>query len=276
MLEKIVAKTKNVNTGAVINLIEFAMGGSQYIVRSVDGLGPVKSAVSAMDIPAEAGGIVLGSQAGMRNIVITFEYRPNFSAGSTVSTLRRGLSKVFMPSNEVEIDFYTDLGIRRITGVVESNEPVIFAKDPQVQVSIICADPYFRNIDAQTVIDIPNTQTSFTVNFPGDVPVGYAIEATVAIADDHFTLQRLPYSIYSGMSILNLPLLVNDKLYMSSIKGDRGAVYVRSAQTINAMGYFNGSLVNEKLYPGLNYFTISNIARFSNIKIRYQILYGEV
>lgn len=163
-------------------------------VARVDGLGPVPKSIQSSQYSNWEGGIYQSAKASMRNIVLSLQYRPNYAQFDTVQDLRRDLYNWFAPGSEIEMRFITgdtQYDDYRIKGVVETMEPNIFSKDPEVQVSIICPDPYFsspRNIvtNGQTpnYVDLPEVGTApsgFQVFVPGHASIR---KVTVSNAED--------------------------------------------------------------------------------------------
>lgn len=291
MLTTLVATTRVPFTGAVNEQMTFGLATSEYVFKNIDGLGPVKATLTSSDNASDAGSTFLFARDGQRNIVITMGYAPAYSTGSTVEDLRRELESVFMPKTAVELRFTDDvLGSFDIWGHVESNEPAIFSKDPEVVISIICDDPYFYSTAADTVFNIPLLvpgADQFSINYPGNVPTGFVFEfdrdADDTPSDNYVKLSMLPlnYPISPMMRLLEVPFEIDDEFRISSVRGDRGATYVRDSIEYNAMPYFSGSLVNMQLQPGLNYFSLEPTFAVTgqtakNAKITYKHLRGSL
>jgi hypothetical protein len=269
------ARTANPFTGDTIHEVVFSMGSSEYVVKNIDGLGPVKAPVTTIDIAADPGGDFISAQDGMRNIVLTVGFEPDYANGSTVADLRQELYSVFMPKNHVEMEFLTDeLGPMWIEGWVETHEPVLFSDDPSVQISIICPYPYFQNADAPTQVSVPQGAATFSIPFPGKIPVPFEFMFNVVNPQTGVWMysKSAPKAFY--LALPNLALQAGDWVTYNTRKGERGVTYVRSFQTINALSEFRGSLVDGKLYPGLNYFYVPALASLSDVTFEYRILYG--
>lgn len=267
MLTTLVATTRVAFTGAVNEEMTFGLASSEYVIKNIDGLGPVKATLTSADNASDPGSTFLSARDGQRNIVITMGYAPNYSTGSNVTELRDAAYAVFTPKMLVELTFTDDLlGTFKISGHVESCEPILFAKDPEIQISIINDDPYFYKQATDIVYNIPLLvpgADTFSINYTGKVPVGFVFEfdrdanATVGL-DDYVALKMLPFEDYVSpkMALYNVPFLDDDHFRISSARGDRSATYVRASLEHNAMIYFDGSLVSMQLEPGLNYFSL--------------------
>lgn len=142
-------------------------------LHGITGLEPVKTAVNVTQSATRRGGTFIGNTTGTRNIVLTVGLNPNW-VDQSVSTLREKLYEYFMPEYEVLLRFYDDVRPRvAITGVVESMDPNIFSKDPEIQISIICPDPDFVGTDNVTVTAPTGDGSVFTdVVNPGNIACG--------------------------------------------------------------------------------------------------------
>lgn len=277
MVNSVTARTRVLHTGAVNKEITFTMNDPKYVVKNIEGLGPVKADVSTIPDVSDRGNTYLSARDGGRNIVFTLGFNPIYSANETITVLRRKLYEVFMPKNDIELDFTVDgIGVVRIKGHVESHEPVIFTKDPQVQISILCHDPYFQSLDGLQSYTLPGgTGTQFSFNFDGFVPSGFIFDFVMTGARPFgMSLHGETPRIGNRTLGLTLPLLTGDSVLFNTIKGERAVTYTRSSSTQSALGYFTGSLVDSKLYNGLNYFRLNDIGWMSNVRFRWYKMYG--
>lgn len=120
-------------------------------VRGITGLEPVKATVNTTPFSSADGESHNGNLVGKRNIVITVGFNPDW-ATQTVDSLRDILYTYFMPKNKVALRFFDTVRVpREIQGWVESCVPVLFSKDPEMQISIICPQPYFTDAEATVV-----------------------------------------------------------------------------------------------------------------------------
>lgn len=275
MITQLVTRTYNVYSGAIERTLTFNMSGSEYIVKNIDGLGPVKSEVTTMGVPTEAGSRFMTARDVARNIVLTIGFQPNYGLGSSYEGLRRALYAALVPSTKVQLIF-TDsvLGVMTIDGYVETHEPDIFSQDPQVQISVICPTPYFTGTPGYQSFPIASGP-SFSLNYPGDVPVGFIFDADFIGNTSQLYVGNQPV-VYFGFVNFNFSFLNGDHVYFNTIPGDRDATYERSAATNSLLGYQTGSLTKTKLQPGMNYFTVTGSSFITNIVIQYNRLYGSL
>lgn len=273
MLTQVTAQMIDQYTGAVDRSLAFTLEGSEYVVHSIEGLGPVQADILTVETPTQAGDTFLSSKAQKRNIVMELGFNPNHALASTITGLRRSLMEVYMPQSKLKLIFSDDvLGDMYITGYVEKHEPTMFSEDPKVQISIICPEPYFRSTAGVQTINLPSSEY-VDINYTGNVPVGFTYEGDVTSATPQIYVSKLPTEMLERMYI-NFNFLSGDHFLFCTVPGSRKAQYVRSSATNNALGYLGGSLTRTMLRPGVNHFDFQHFAYLSNCKLTYEPLYG--
>lgn len=275
MITTLVATTRVAYTGAVNKTLTFGMQDSEIVVENIDGLGPVKATIIRTDSATQAGTNRLSAKDDERSLIITFGFAPRRGSTNTVETLRRSLKNVFMPKTIVDLEISdTLLGTYIIKGSVETHEPSIFSKDPQVVVSILCTDPYFYKKNEDVVFNIPEPTNNsnhlaefFTMTSEAEVPIGFVYEGIVRVNMSHLVFRVGDWPVGTGspggeniletqvQARVDYPFLAGDVVRMSSIRGQLGVTRVRSGAnppTVDLIPYFSGSLSRLKLAPGLN------------------------
>lgn len=175
-----------------------------FQVRNVSGLGPVKATISTLPFGSVDGESYIGSSVGKRNIILTIGLNPNW-IDQSIETLRALLYQYFMSKVFVNLQFFTThLPTVEISGYVESFEPNIFSKDPEIQISIICPDPDFVAIASTVVTGFVNDNIlggpvfgPYDHDYIGSVPTGFTVktEATGAVP---------AYTGFFSISVTNL------------------------------------------------------------------------
>lgn len=112
---------------------------SGFNITNIEGIGPGNVIVNTTPYVNRAGSMFNNTRKPQRNIVITMKYM-NFD---TIEQARRKSYRLFSIGNHISLSFYTETRIYKISGMVESNEPVIFAEETSTQISIICTQPWF-------------------------------------------------------------------------------------------------------------------------------------
>lgn len=126
---------------------------SPYFVKKIDGLGPIKADISMSTYATKDGGVFQNARGNSRNIVMQLGLNPTFSnTNDPYGELRRALYLYFSPKSKVVIHFVSsNMETVYIDGWVESFEPTIFAKDPDMTISIVCPEPYFSSLTPELV-----------------------------------------------------------------------------------------------------------------------------
>ena len=147
----------------------------RFPVVFVDGLNPVKAELSSSPYANLPGEYYLNSRVGKRNIVLTLGLSPSYFEGEDAETLRKNLRQWFNPQTPIRIEVVTTDKTLQIEGVVETFESPLFVQETQVQVSIICHDPYFRAMLSKSIVHGGENGSAFEVVNDGDVSVGFEL-----------------------------------------------------------------------------------------------------
>jgi hypothetical protein len=145
-------------------------------IEKVDGLEPVTADISTNSYNELDGEFPIGSRVGKRNIVLHFVLDPRTGA---VSNARDSLYAYFMPKMAVTLQFdFDNRDPVRIDGFVEDLPGDRWSNDPNMQASIVCPKPNFRDVtpvevDGQSTYDDPPPLTDVPNN--GDRVVGMTL-----------------------------------------------------------------------------------------------------
>lgn len=119
---------------------------SGLIVEKIEGLGPAPATINTIDLGASDGAIFSSSRVQTRNIVITLVMFGT-EKDPSIENARLLTYKFFPLKKKVELLIQTDNRIAQTYGYVESNDPDIFSNRESAQISIICPDPYFYELN---------------------------------------------------------------------------------------------------------------------------------
>lgn len=156
--------------------------GTLLEVRNIDGLGSVKADVNTTPLGSIRGAAPAGSNTGTRNIVLTLGLNPDWNDW-TISRLRRLLDKYFIPEQRVRMVFETmEFSPVEISGTVESNEPNMFSKDPEHQISIICEKPDFVSVD-EVFVDGYTDEDAHPIDYEGNIETGVLVQVQKIAGD---------------------------------------------------------------------------------------------
>ena len=150
-------------------------------VRNITGLDPVKAAVNTSSFGSVDGAAYIGSNVASRNIVLTLHPNPDWNTW-TFESLRRLIYTYFMPKLLTRLVFRSnDIPPVEIYGYVEDVSVTQFAKDVEIQVSIICPDPYFTAVDPVIVAGRSWTSSEYnriTIDYKGSIETGFNVKLT--------------------------------------------------------------------------------------------------
>lgn len=248
-------------------------------VLGIDGLGPVKAAITTTPFGAFDGEAYVGASVGKRNLVLTIGLHPDW-ATQTIEELRQLLYNYFMPKLLVQLRFHsTNYPVVKIEGYVESVEPNIFVKTPTMVVSIICPSPDFVSTELTTFTGITNDGTSSTdVEYVGSVPTGIMLQINQAVGTPgEGPIQVNLLGEYAPQMFLARGNLTPDILWeMNSTPGSK---YVRSVSrslgTIqNYLNDISYDAVWPMLSPGRNDLSVITPVVGQNWELTYFARFG--
>lgn len=175
-----VAAYSSWQSAPILPLSELGAQTDPIQIRNIEGLGPVDATVNTTPYGSMDGESYAGSGVLSRNIVLTLGLNPDWNTW-TMERLRRLLYRYFIPKQPTKLVFHSDdeFPTVEITGIVESVDPTLFTKDVEIQVSIVCPDPYFRATDP-VVISGVNTDDPLEIDYVGSVEVGINVKVTHA------------------------------------------------------------------------------------------------
>ena len=247
------------------NTISFVQN-SNYAVTSITGLGFPDAQINTSVVGSFDGERFNSSRVAMRNIVMTVAILGDIEAN------RVALYKVF--KSKQWIRFYYKNGLRDvfIDGYIESAPIDLFSQNQEVQISILCPEPYFKK--AEEIIDDMNLVISLFY-FPfaieeegttfsqfdevtekivingGDVENGMTIEMrSVGTVKNPKILNRDTLEFFG----LNFIMESGDLITISTVKGNKTAYLLRGGQTINIFNYVMKDITWLQLQPGDNVF----------------------
>lgn len=247
--------TKVIASGATTDDLELPLtleGRSESDVlelRNIEGLGPVKASVSTSPFGQMDGVSITGRNVADRNIILTLGPRPNYDDWS-VEKIRDYVYEYFMTKADVDLVFETDLRDPvGISGVVDSCEPLIFSRDNEIQVSIICPEPSFQAISPTIVTGYNEDVVHIEYDGTVDTSVMLKVEGTVPemYAAARVNLIGLPPSDPGIGFIVQTasPLVLGTNRYfqMNSAPGIKSAESVLGAVVTNVLyGIVPGSV----------------------------------
>lgn len=156
---------------------------SGLIIDNIEGMGPPTATINANEVATMDGGIFTSARMGERNLVISFS--PMFNP--LVEDSRLKVYKYFPPKKQVSVEIITDRRDAICYGYVESVEPDIFSEHETIQVSIVCPDPFFYELE-QSVYVFSGINPMFEFPFKNDSVTDNLIEFGEIREDNRSTL----------------------------------------------------------------------------------------
>jgi len=272
MLTGVIVTSDATTASLTLSLQDSANG---YIVKDITGLDPVKSNIASSPFAGLDGAQFQSNKRDVRNVVLTLGIEP-YSGGSTVQALRQALYPFFMPKTNVHMVFVLDgTPFAYVDGQVESFETPLFAKDPEIAISVLCFDPDLKGISTvmYAASTSPNT-TDFTIDYAGSVETGFLFEMTANRAMTGFDLYlRRPNNT---QTVLNLAasILTNDVIQLSSHPRSKYAKLIRGGVETSLLYAVAPTSKWPSLLPGENYLRVYSPGAPVPLSVTYPNLYG--
>ena len=171
---------------------------SPYVLKAVDGLGPVGVDVS-IDHSVNGLGHYQGRRPLLRQVVLRVGLQPEWNIGQTPQELRSDLYSLLTPRYGDPVYLYVmeNTTTKAFTmGHISKLEISTFSKDPEVQITLDCTMSHLRSYSSTQTSPTPsvfNSVAKFTVNNPGTAPTFFkasfvfntAKSGTVRLTDDN-------------------------------------------------------------------------------------------
>lgn len=263
--------------GEIISLT----GRRDMAVTNTEGLHPPGADINMDPLALSDGAVFNSSRVGTRNIVITIYFTQN------PENCRHELYKIFKPKQAVRIYYTNNTRNVYIDGRVETCVVNPFSKMQNAQISILCPEPYFRNItDDITDFLAVNAALEFPVEFPeegipfsdisayaeksvinsGEVETGVVIEFQTrgAVVNPAF------YNTTTGEEfLLGFTFQSGDAVRISTIDGSKRAILTRDGVQINLLNYVVQGSSWFKLRIGDNIFSYTATTGNEYMEVRF-------
>lgn len=265
--------------GNILNFVQ----NENYAITYISGLGPPDATINTVNVGSFDGERYNSSKLGMRNIVM------NIAILGDIETNRVALYKVFKSKEWIKFNYKNGLRDVYIEGYIESAPIDLFTQNEEVQVSILCPDPYFKN--AEEIIEDMNLIISmfyfpFTIGDEGqtlsqydevlekvitnegDVEKGMVIELEAIGEVKNPKIFNRDTTEFFG---LNITMQTGDVITVSTIKGSKTVYLFRNGVKSNIFNTIMKDITWLQLEPGDNVFTYEaeNGAEYLNIMFRH-------
>lgn len=273
MLSRVEVRTRQ---GDLLKLPLLEENDSGYIIAEMNGIGPVKATLVSSSFAGVDGEIYQSARREARNITMKLELDPD-PATDSVWGLRNRLYDFFMPKSEVSLRYILQTGLAvEIMGRVESCSPDHFSREPMVDISIMCFQPDFYELEPRTLSGLLTDDADYTqFEYEGTVETGIVITVEPDRSLDELTVYHLrPDGETETLTYDNAPLQSGDELTISTVFGEKGATLKRSGVVSSVL--YGISPVSKwiELQPGLNGIRVYATGTGVPVTIEYVTKYG--
>ena len=283
--------------GESIKLDLFNPEESGFIIKSIEGLGPVKANINFKELATNDGAIDNSARLSSRNIVMSLQ----FMESPTIEETRLKSYKYFPIKRNVKFLIETD--ICETIGRVETNVPTIFSNAEGCQISILCSNPYFysagENGTNQTIFygteplfEFPfsnesltedliefgsiENRTEGTIYYDGDTEIGITIqihavgEAEGLVIYNTKTREIMRINDDKLKSLMGSGIQAGDEITITTSRGEKGIYMLRSGVTTNILNSLEKPIKWFQLSKGDNTFAYTASAGLTNLQFRIE------
>lgn len=285
--------------GESIKLDLFNPEESGFIIKSIEGLGPVKANINFKELATNDGSIDNSARLSSRNIVMSLQ----FMESPTIEETRLKSYKYFPIKRNIKFLIETDSRICETIGRVEANVPTIFSNAEGCQISILCPNPYFysagENGTNQTIFygteplfEFPfsnesltedliefgsiENRTEGTIYYDGDTEIGITIqihavgEAEGLVIYNTKTREIMRINDDKLKSLMGSGIQAGDEITITTSRGEKGIYMLRSGVTTNILNSLEKPIKWFQLSKGDNTFAYTASAGLTNLQFRIE------
>ena len=272
---------------------------SGFIIKSIEGLGPVKANINFKELATNDGAIDNSARLSSRNIVMSLQ----FMESPTIEETRLKSYKYFPIKRNIKVLIETDSRICETIGRVETNVPTIFSNAEGCQISILCSNPYFysagENGTNQTIFygteplfEFPfsnesltedliefgsiENRTEGTIYYDGDAEIGITIqihavgEAEGLVIYNTKTREIMRINDDKLKSLMGSGIQAGDEITITTSRGEKGIYMLRSGVTTNILNSLEKPIKWFQLSKGDNTFAYTASAGLTNLQFRIE------
>ena len=272
---------------------------SGFIIKSIEGLGPVKANINFKELATNDGSIDNSARLSSRNIVMSLQFMEN----PTIEETRLKSYKYFPIKRNIKFLIETDSRICETIGRVETNVPTIFSNAEGCQISILCPNPYFysagENGTNQTIFygteplfEFPfsnesltedliefgsiENRTEGTIYYDGDAEIGITIqihavgEAEGLVIYNTKTREIMRINDDKLKSLMGSGIQAGDEITITTSRGEKGIYMLRSGVTTNILNSLEKPIKWFQLSKGDNTFAYTASSGLTNLQFRIE------
>ena len=272
---------------------------SGFIIKNIEGLGPVKANINFKELATNDGAIDNSARLSSRNIVMSLQ----FMESPTIEETRLKSYKYFPIKRNIKFLIETDSRICETIGRVETNVPTIFSNAEGCQISILCSNPYFysagENGTNQTIFygteplfEFPfsnesltedliefgsiENRTEGTIYYDGDAEIGITIqihavgEAEGLVIYNTKTREIMRINDDKLKSLMGSGIQAGDEITITTSRGEKGIYMLRNGVTTNILNSLEKPIKWFQLSKGDNTFAYTASAGLTNLQFRIE------
>lgn len=173
------------------------LNNNGLLITEIEGLGPVEADINFTELVTIDGGTYNSRHLNERNIVI----HALFTWVKTIEDARQSSYEFFPIGKQLKFTIETNNRKAYTYGYVEKNEPDIFSPDCEMEISVLCGEPFLYDCNGETEQVFSNIEPLFefvyenNLIFNSSSPQGYTSLHTEM---GRFIKRRQNIVVYSG------------------------------------------------------------------------------
>lgn len=272
---------------------------SGFIIKNIEGLGPVKANINFKELATNDGSIDNSARLSSRNIVMSLR----FIESPTIEETRLKSYKYFPIKRNIKFLIETDGRICETIGRVETNAPTIFSDAEGCQISILCPSPYFYSAGedgvnrtifygTEPLFEFPfsnesltedliefgsiENRTEGTIYYDGDAEIGITIrihavgEAEGLVIYNTKTREIMRINDDKLKSLIGSGIQAGDEITITTSRGEKGIYMLRGGVTTNILNSLEKPIKWFQLSKGDNTFAYTASAGLTNLQFRIE------
>ena len=258
-------------------------------LTSIEGVS-AEGQINTSNISGYDGSTVVSTSIPMRNISILLR----FFEGDAEKP-KQQLYSLFPITKEIELQYISDFGTKKINGVVQKVEVSPNVYPLVAQISILCTDPFFKSIDMNIqAMSTIKPLFKFPFTFNGPFKFGERSSSVIDNFVNDSAIDVYPIIEFSAISALTNPSIMNidtyekmkiniemnagDKVIIDTRIGEKTITKVSNNMKTNIFNCMDNDFTFFKLYSGDNYikYDADTNAEGLQIAIKWESLYGGV
>ena len=250
-----------------------------YAITGISGLMPVAANINTSTAGINDGALFNSARLGYRNIVITI----HFTQDAEKNRIR--LYNYFQTKQNCTLCVSNDSRNVKISGYVETFECDPFVLGETAQISIICPNPYFKNVSetvnsgsaVTSMFEFPTefnnvefstetTNTTITIPNNGDVPAGMDMSINFTGSVTNPVIRN---AVTGEFFRLNRNFVSGDKVTINTSNGEKSVILTRFGVDFNIINALDAAASWLQLQRGNNKFYFGADSGTDNMTITF-------